>query len=245
MDWASTRTLVTGGASFIGSHLVEALLDRGASVRVVDNLSSGRAEYLRRSRRRVPRGRPPGPGAGSSGRRAGSTSSSTSPPTTAVVATSTFTRPRARRTWPSTGTCSSRAWTRASRRSCSPPPAASTPTSGAQDPDEVLYLTEDMAGPPYDADNMYGWAKLMGEMTLAHLADERGLKAASLPLLHGVRRARQGGPRGHRDDRSGVPQAGPVRRVGRRPPDPQLDLRRPTSSRARSLPPSGSTTAPP
>ena len=27
---------------------------------------------------------------------------------------------------------------------------------------------------------MYGWAKLMGEMTLAHLADERGLKAASL-----------------------------------------------------------------
>ena len=40
-------TLVTGGTSFIGSHLVEALLDRGASVRVVDNLSSGRAEYLR------------------------------------------------------------------------------------------------------------------------------------------------------------------------------------------------------
>jgi nucleoside-diphosphate-sugar epimerase len=48
------------------------------------------------------------------------------------------------------------------------------------DPGEILYLTEDMVGPPYDADNMYGWAKLMGEMTLAHLADERGLKAASL-----------------------------------------------------------------
>ena len=44
----------------------------------------------------------------------------------------------------------------------------------------MLYLAETMAGPPYDADNMYGWAKLMGEMTLAHLADERGLKAASL-----------------------------------------------------------------
>ena len=47
MDWASTRTLVPGGASFIGSHLVMALRDRGASVRVVDHLSSGRAEYLR------------------------------------------------------------------------------------------------------------------------------------------------------------------------------------------------------
>lgn len=37
---------------------------------------------------------------------------------------------------------------------------------------EILYLTEDMAGPPYDADNMYGWAKLMGEMTLCAYAKE-------------------------------------------------------------------------
>src|SRR2546426_6580579 len=34
------------------------------------------------------------------------------------------------------------------------------------DPCEILYLTEDLVGPPYDADNMYGWTKLMGEMTL-------------------------------------------------------------------------------
>src|SRR5690349_11370100 len=33
--------LVTGGAGFIGSHIVEALVARGARVRVVDNLSTG------------------------------------------------------------------------------------------------------------------------------------------------------------------------------------------------------------
>lgn len=38
--------LVTGGAGFIGSHLVEALVARGAQVRILDNFSSGRWENL-------------------------------------------------------------------------------------------------------------------------------------------------------------------------------------------------------
>lgn len=42
----SERVLVTGGCGFIGSHLVQALLARGARVRVLDDLSSGRAENL-------------------------------------------------------------------------------------------------------------------------------------------------------------------------------------------------------
>jgi nucleoside-diphosphate-sugar epimerase len=38
--------LVTGGAGFIGSNIVRALLERGGSVRVLDNLATGRAENL-------------------------------------------------------------------------------------------------------------------------------------------------------------------------------------------------------
>ena len=40
------RALVTGGAGFIGSHLVDALVDLGADVVVLDDLSSGRAENV-------------------------------------------------------------------------------------------------------------------------------------------------------------------------------------------------------
>jgi len=44
-----TKVLVTGGAGFIGSHTVEALVSAGAEVVVVDNLSTGRRQNLSRS----------------------------------------------------------------------------------------------------------------------------------------------------------------------------------------------------
>jgi UDP-glucose 4-epimerase len=40
------RFLITGGAGFIGSHLTEALLARGHTVTIIDNLSTGRLENI-------------------------------------------------------------------------------------------------------------------------------------------------------------------------------------------------------
>ena len=44
--WEDRDVLVTGGASFIGSHLVDELVRLGASVTVIDDLSSGKKENL-------------------------------------------------------------------------------------------------------------------------------------------------------------------------------------------------------
>src|ERR1044071_5110190 len=41
-----SRWLVTGGAGFIGSHLAEALVKKGESVRILDNFFSGRQQNI-------------------------------------------------------------------------------------------------------------------------------------------------------------------------------------------------------
>lgn len=44
--------------------------------------------------------------------------------------------------------------------------------------EKKIYLKESDVKPPYDADNMYGWAKLMGELTLKQYYKDFGLKSA-------------------------------------------------------------------
>lgn len=45
---SSKRIVVTGGAGFIGSHMVDALMKKGERVLVLDNLSTGKLENLKR-----------------------------------------------------------------------------------------------------------------------------------------------------------------------------------------------------
>ena len=47
------RALVTGGAGFIGSHLVEKLVKKKYKVIVIDNLSNGKLDNLKAVRKKI------------------------------------------------------------------------------------------------------------------------------------------------------------------------------------------------
>jgi len=182
MDWRGCKTLVTGGASFIGSHLVDALVERGAKVRGVDNLSSGKFEHIRPH---VEAGRIDFAHANLADPRVAEqavrgislvfhlaadhggrgyvdlhqVACATNLGLDAIVFAACRQANVEKVVYASSG--------------CVYPNHLQT------DPGQVLYLTEDMVGPPYDADNMYGWAKLMAEMTLRASAAETGMKSAN------------------------------------------------------------------
>lgn len=52
------------------------------------------------------------------------------------------------------------------------------PNYKQNDTNKRIYLKESDVAPPYDADNMYGWAKLMGELTLKQYHKDFGLHSA-------------------------------------------------------------------
>jgi len=181
-DWNDRKTLVTGGASFIGSHLVDALVGRGARVRVVDDLSSGRIENLTEH---VDAGRvefiqadlrEPGVTrdavkgieivfhlAADHGGRGYVDLHQAGPASNLFLDGLIF--------WEAVKAGIEKVVYASS--GCVYPNHLQT------DVNEELYLSEEMAGPPYDADNMYGWAKLMAELTLKAYQKEYGLKAVS------------------------------------------------------------------
>ena len=51
--WAEKNVLVTGGASFIGSHLVDKLISLGANISVADDLSTGKMNNLEKSKEKI------------------------------------------------------------------------------------------------------------------------------------------------------------------------------------------------
>ncbi len=181
-EWSGQPVLVTGGASFIGSHLVDALVDRGARVRVVDDLSGGRLEYIA--------------GHVESGRIEFSQADlrDTGTADRAVRGMSVVFHLAAdhggrgyvdlhQAACASNLVLDGAVFRAAVDRGVEKVVYASSgcvyPNFRQTDPTELLYLKEDMVGPPYDADNMYGWAKLMGEMTLRAYCAERRIKGAS------------------------------------------------------------------
>lgn len=182
MSWQGRKVLVTGGASFIGSHLVDALVERGAQVRIVDNLSSGRLENIQRhldagciefiqadlrepgvARRAVEDSEIIFHLAADHGGRGYVDLHQAGPASNLFLDGLVF--------WEAVQAGVDKVVFASS--------GCVYPNYLQNNPNEEFYLTEDMVRPPYDADNMYGWAKLMGELTLKAYHREYGLKAAS------------------------------------------------------------------
>lgn len=182
MNWRNRRVLITGGASFIGSHLVDALVHRGASLRIVDDLSSGRLDnirehidadrlqFIRADLREAGVAREAVEGmevifhlAADHGGRGYVDLHQAGPASNLLL----------------DGLVFREALRAGVERVVFASSGCVYPNFLQSDPSQEVYLTEDLVTPPYDADNMYGWAKLMGELTLTAYHREYGMKGAS------------------------------------------------------------------
>ena len=180
--WSNQCVLVTGGASFIGSSLVDQLVARGAHVRVVDDLSSGRlenlkghlgnaqVEFIEADLREPGVARAAMQGiqtvfhlAADHGGRGYVDLHQAGPASNFFL----------------DGLVFAEALKAKVKKVVFASSGCVYPNYLQSDVNKEIYLTEDLTKGPNEADNMYGWAKLMGEFTLQAYAREQGLKAAS------------------------------------------------------------------
>lgn len=195
-NWKKKKVLVTGGASFIGSHLIDKLVELGAGVRVVDDLSSGKKENLKDHLKkkniefRKADLREPGVArrgvkgmdivihfAGDHGGRGYIDLHQAGPASNFFLDGAVF--------W--------EALKNGVEKIVFASSGCVYPKYLQNNHQKKIYLREDMVQPPHDADNIYGYAKLMGEMALKAYNKEYGLKTASCRFFTVY------GPRGKED----------------------------------------------
>jgi UDP-glucose 4-epimerase len=180
--WSGRRVLVTGGSSFIGSNLVDQLVERGARVRVVDDLTSGRLEnihcHIASGRVEFVQADLREPGVARLAMRDIQT----------VFHLAADHGGRGYVDLHQAGTASNflldgLVFSEALRAGVEKVVFASSgcvyPNFLQSDVHKEVYLAEDLTKGPNDADNIYGWAKLAGEFTLQAYAREGKLKSAS------------------------------------------------------------------
>ena len=180
--WTGKLALVTGGASFIGSTLTDQLLARGAMVRIVDDLSSGHldnirghlggghVDFLHADLREPGVARAAMHGvdtlfhlAADHGGRGYVDLHQARPASNFFL----------------DGLVLAEALRAKVKKVVFASSGCVYPNFLQSDTHKEIYLTEDMTKGPKDADNTYGWAKLMGEITLQACAKEHGMGSAS------------------------------------------------------------------
>ena len=181
-EWRGKKVVILGGCSFIGSHLVDALIKRNAQVKVVDDLSSGKRENIEEHIKTVA---------------VALQEDDLRDPRVALAAVANRDV-----VFHLAADHGGRGYVDTKQAQCAgnllldgvvlkacikgkvgkvvyASSGCVYPNHLQTDPKKEVFLTEDKVGPPYDCDNIYGYAKLMGEMTLRAYVKAGKLAGAS------------------------------------------------------------------